>query len=406
MNILTLLHNVLLSLCRIDSSDAAVLKVIGRSLSNLEELFLDHLENDSSGTISIKYLVKGCPKLKILHVGILATLESIQIRTAALESVQHELLGLSNLIEFRHLLVVFALEKIIQDDRADKVSSLRTLYINDAPCDPFGVTDVYKSGQVVMNQLINITKLHITVSTDEPCEESLSNFSLTVSTMSQLTELTWQESFYRNSDTIVRILGSIGHLLRSLYLCGETYFCLDVIDQCRNLRVLSIANIRQHQCNTNDPSYGCHLHEQFTPFHHLQELYLSRINSSHFKPALLKSLIASPVLQDLKLESLSIFTDHIVEAAVTHINEEGEQLAFTSLRKLEIKCCDPITNQALTNYLENVVSQERVPLEMLTIERCSASDVARPGAEGGICPRAPPGGGRQNHAKKMNKNFK
>ena len=402
MNIITLPHNVLLFLCRIDSRDAAVLKVIGRSLHNLEELFLDHLENDSSGTI--KCLVTGCPKLKILHVGILATLES-QIRTAALESVQHVLLGLPNLIEFKHLLVGFALEMIIQDGRADRVSSLHTLYINDASCDPFGVTDVYKSGQVVINQLINITKLHITVLT-KLCKESLSNFSLTVSTMSQLTELTWQESFYRNSDTIVRILGSIGHQLRSLYLCGEIYFCLDVIDQCRNLRVLSIANIRQHQCNTNDPSYGSDRHEQFTPFHHLQELYLSRINHFHFKRALLKSLIASPVLQDLKLESLSVFTDHIVEAAVTHINEEGEQLAFTSLRKLEIKCCDSITNQALTNYLENVVSQEQVPLEMLTIERCSASDVARSGAEGGICPRAPPGGGRLNHAKKINKNFK
>ena len=363
MNIITLLHNVLLSLCRIDSSDAAVLKVIGRSLSNLEELFLDHLENDSSGTI--KCLVTGCPKLKILHVGILAALESIQIRTAALESVQHVLLGLSNLIEFRHLLVVFALEQIIKDGRADRVSSLRTLYINDTSYYRFSVTNVYKSGQVVLNHLINVTKLHIDVSTDEPCEESLSIFSLTVSTMNQLTELTWQGFYCKYSDTIVRILGSIGHQLRSLYLCCENYSCLDVIDQCRNLRVLSIANIGQHLWNTNELSYGSNCHEQFTPFHHLQELNLSRINSSHFKPALMKSLIASPVLQDLKLQSLPNFTDHIVKAVFTHTNEEGEQLAFTSLRKLELKCC-----HCITNYLENVVTHERVPLEMLTIEEC------------------------------------
>ena len=32
-------------------------------------------------------------------------------------------------------------------------------------------------------------------------------------------------------------------------------------------------------------------------------------------------------------------------------------------------------------------------------ERCSG--VARGGAGGGICPRAPPGGGRQNHAKEF-----
>ena len=34
-----------------------------------------------------------------------------------------------------------------------------------------------------------------------------------------------------------------------------------------------------------------------------------------------------------------------------------------------------------------------------------SSGVARGGAGGGICPRAPPGGGRQNPAKEFKKNY-
>ena len=374
MNIATLHHNVLLFLCRIHETDCDIVKVIGRSLHNLEQLYLNHLVDDSC--CSITSLVTGCPKLKILHLGIVVRVEFVSM--FALEYVQYTLLGLPNLIEFRHPLVVFALEKIIQDGRADKVSSLRTLYIGDETYlefrvtsvqgvrnnHGFVVTDVSKAANVVINHLINITKLTITLKSD-PCTKILTNLSLTVPTMNHLTELTVKQFSYTN--TIVLIIEAVGHQLRLLDLLGVGYFSLDVIDQCRELRVLRLADsaFGPHSRIT-DRIYGRDLQEEFTPFQYLQVLCLSTLNRSHLKPALLKSLIASPVLQDLKLVSVRIFTDHIVKAVVSHINQTGEQLAFTSLRKLELKNC-----HAITNYLKNVVTHERVPLEMLTIERCS-----------------------------------
>ena len=336
--------------CRLEFADCVIVKVIGTSLHNLEQLYLNDLKNDNSGSCTIKGLVTGCPKLKILHLG----------SFAALVSVEYLLLGLPNLIEFRHPLVIFALEKIIRDGRADRVSSLRTLHIGDRDRRKFGVRDVYESGQMVINHLINVTKLHITV-VFEPCKELLHNLSESVFTMSHLTELTWRE--ISCTDIIVPIMEVVGHQLRSLDLFCENYMysCIDVIDQCRELRVLSIEFTTLIQYNF-DPNYGSDLHEQFTPFQHLQKLHLNGLNHSHLKPALFKSLIASPVLQDLKLQRLPNFTDHIMKAVFCHINEEGEQLAFTSLRKLELRYCD-----CITNYLKNVVTHERVPLEMLTI---------------------------------------
>ena len=82
-------------------------------------------------------------------------------------------------------------------------------------------------------------------------------------------------------------------------------------------------------------------------------------------PFLNKSLIASPVLQDLKLVSIPIFTDDIVKAAFNHMNQDGEQLAFTSLRRLEIE-----DRFFYTDYLIDIVSHERVPLEVLALINC------------------------------------
>ena len=362
-------------LCRIYEADCVVLKVIGTSLHNLKQLYLDNLKNDNFD--DIKCLVIGCPKLKILHVEEwLNTLKFLtnssdgtnlveHYRTAPLESVQYLLLGLPNLIEFKHPLMAVALEKIIQDGRADRVSSLRTLYIGDGTSRKVGATDVYNSTQVVINHLIHITKLTIIVP-NKPSKELLKKLSETVSTMSCLTELSWRGVSYSDITCIVPIVQTLGQQLRLLDLWGRNYYCFDMIDQCRELRVLRIVNIMPRPWKNNDPSYGSDLYEQFTPFQHLQELHLNALNHSSFKPALLKSLIASPVLQDLKLESLPNFTDHIMKAAFCHMNEEGEQMAFTSLHKLELCHC-----HSIANYLENVVTHERVPLEMITIKGCS-----------------------------------
>ena len=365
-------------LCRIREADCDVVKVIGRSLHDLEQLYLGSLKTVNFG--ANRCLVTGCPKLKILYIGSFAEFQYKQITKRTLkyilESVQYLLLGLPDLIELKHPYMVVALEKLIRDGRTDIVSSLRTfnIHIDDVIRHKVSVTgvynpthvivDVYDAAKVVINHLINITKLTITLPYENH-KNLVKNLSENLCTMIHLTELSWRAVFY-SGDTIFPIIETLGHQLKLLDLyCGH-YSCLDVINQCRELRVLRIHVIEQHSQHNTDPSYGSDLHEQFTPFQHLQKLDLNELNHLHFKPALLKSLIASPVLQDLKLWSLPIFTDHILKAAFAHINEEGEHLAFTSLRKLELVYCDSITS-----YLWNVVTDERVPLEMLTIKRCS-----------------------------------
>ena len=341
-------------LCRLHSTDYVIVKLIGNSLHNLEELFLHVSDLEYENHRDIECLVAGCPKLKILHVNWKSTPES----------VQYLLLGLPNLIEFKHPLMVLALEKIIQDGRVDRVSAIRNLYITT-------YMYVLESVQKVMNHLYNITKLDITIPPG-PCKMSLTAFSVTVSNMTNLTELTLNVYFHN----VLPILGTIGHQLKLLDLNCLTLPSLDVIGQCRKLRVLrikvlgnnAISGIRNYQRYDND------LQEEFTAFQYLQELHLYKLSYIHFKSALIKSLIASPVLRDLTLMAIPFITDKIVRAVFNHINQEGEQLAFTSLCRLELKYYSNITN-----YLINVVSHERVPLEVLVLYNCSQTVKATPG---------------------------
>ena len=311
-------RTVLLTLCRLHTTNSVIVKVIGTSLHNLEQLYLDDLENDNFD--DIKCLVTGCPKLRILHVQ----------RGVTLKSAEHVLLGLPNLLEFNHHSVVFALEKIIQDGRTDRIAAMRNVYIRGRNLGKFGDPDVLKSAQVVIKHLKNITILDIIVPF-YPFKESLTTFPVTVSVMNHLTELTWKE-FSCTGTIIIPILEAVGHQLRLLDLRCNNYFWLDMIDQCRKLHVLRIDN----ETWIKNKSYNSDLHEQFTPFQHLQELHLIKLNNSHLKPALLKSLIASPVLRDLKLVSIPIFTDDIVEAAFSHVNHRGGIYIATYIKIMEM----------------------------------------------------------------------
>ena len=338
-------------LCRLHSTDYVVVKRIGTNLHNLEELFLDiglHLTNNCD---VIKYLVTGCPKLRLLHVD----------WNIPLEAVQYMLLSLPNLIEFKHSLMVFALVNIIQDGRGDKVSATRNLYIGTANLGKFGISDVLKSVPIVMKHLNNITKLDFAVSLNH-YKESLITFYVTLSNMTQLTELT----LINHSDDNVHLLSAIeaiGHQLKLLDCSCKNYTRLDVLDQCRGLRVLRIGVRSSTTLNMNYESYGSDLQEEFTSFYHLQELHFKNITCDHLNSALLKSLIASPVLQELKLVSTHIVTDHILKAAFNHVNERGEQLAFTSLRRLDVG----YNYNSEPDYFLSLVTHERVPLEVLVV---------------------------------------
>ena len=350
-----------LILCRLHSTDYAIVKLIGISLHNLEELFLHISDLEYENHRAIECLVTGCAKLKVLHVNWKSTLES----------VQYVLLGLPNLIEFKHQLMVLALEKIIQDGKADRVSAIRNLYIGEEYIiqNQFSATYDLESVQRVMNHLSHITKLDITIMV-RSSKMSLTAFSVTVSNMTNLTELTLKD--YRGN--VLPILKAIGHQLKLLDLDCLTLPSLDVISQCRKLRVLRLKVLRPLSGIRNFQRYDNDLQEEFTAFQHLQELNFYKLSDIHFKSALIKSLIASPVLRDLTLMAIPFVTDKILRAVFNHINQDGEQLAFTSLRRLELKHYFNITN-----YLINVVSHERVPLEVLILYNCSQTVKVPPG---------------------------
>ena len=338
--------------CRLYSVDDALVKLIGSNLHNLEELFVYVNKTTNDNSDAIKYLVTGCPKLRILHVRWIVTLET----------VQYLLLGLPNLIEFKHRLMVLALEKIIQDGRADRVSAIRTLCTDESYYNGnISVKDVLKSATTVMRDLNNITKLDVNVAYYHS-KESLTTFYVTLSNMTQLTELTLT-SHCDDYVHLLPIIEAIGHQLKLLDCSCKNYTRLEVLGQCRKLCVLRIRVWSMNTLNMNDKSYGSDLQDAFTPFYHLQKLHIVSITHVHLNSAILKSIFASPVLQEVKLELTRIVTDHILKAAFNHVNERGEQLAFTSLRTLELRHYHTFD----TDYYISIITHERVPLDVLVV---------------------------------------
>ena len=345
--------------CRLHSREYTIINVIGTSLHNLEELFLHHIDVGDfkyENHRAIECLVAGCPKLKILHVDWKSTSEALQ----------YVLLGLPDLIEFKHPDMVFALEQIIQTGRADRVSAIRNLYISKKYSIQYNITDFQVSELVhtVLSHLCNITRLDIAIPSCR-LKSSLASFLVIDSNTTNLTELTLKSY----NEYVPLIIKSISHQLKLLDLSDDDFPELEVIDQCRKLLVLRLTHLpwssQAPQLPPHDRDFFRDLQEDFTPFQHLQELHLIGLHFIHFKPAFFKSLIASPVLQDLNLVSIPMFTDHIVKAACNHMNQDGEQLAFTSLRRLEIE-----DRFFYTDYLIDIVSHERVPLEVLVLTNC------------------------------------
>ena len=282
MEDISLCRNVLMIFCRLHSREYTIINVIGTSLHNLEELFLHHIHVSDikyKNHREIECLVPGCPKLRILHVDWKSTLES----------VQYVLLGLPNLIQFKHPDMVFALEQIIQKGKADRVSALRNLYIRMKYSIQYNFTDFQVSELVhtVLSHLCNITRLDIDIPSRH-FESSLISCLVIDSNTTNLTELTLKS--YNNY--VPLIIKSISHQLKLLDFSDNHFSTLEVIDQCRNLCVLRLTHLpwssQAPQMPPHDMDFLRDFQEDFTPFQHLQELHLTRLDFFQFEPALFK----------------------------------------------------------------------------------------------------------------------
>ena len=337
----------------------------------MEELVVE--EQRRNQPYSITCLVLGCPKLKVLHVG----------REATIESLQSVLLGLPDLIEFKHPAMVVALENIIQSGNSHRVSALRNLYIEgDGLCESSADVGLQKNGAVVLNHLQNITTLDIrNQSTNDT--DALSSLIVYVPKLLYLTNLTLHD--FRGCERLLEAaVKSLGHQLRLLdlvfvshndddYIDDKFFRFGDIIDQCREIRVLRLelqchfSDYPMHyeyMCNNFD--YGSKLSgEDFIPFLYLQELTMLDTFQPNLEPAMFASLITSPALQHLELTQVSNFTDNVLEAALKYTNHEGQQLTLTSLRTIRLVSCVLITRKIL-----DCVTNENVPLEYLDIENC------------------------------------
>ena len=328
-------------------------------MHNLEELAVE--EQWYSKAYSIACLVQGCPKLKVLHVG----------HAATIESVQRVLLGLPDLIEFKHPAMVVALENIIRSKYHHRVSALRNLYVEgNGRWEPNAVK--LKTSAVVLKHLRNITTLDIREDYSDDTK-ALASIIVSVPKLLYLTNLTLH-NFHGCEDLLEAAVKYLGHQFRLLDLISfynKVYPFGEIFDRCRKIRVL---RFRVQGDNYWSPflgniltDYGSKLSEEvFTPFPNLQELIIDNISLHNLKPAMFASLITSPALQHLELRRVSTFTDHVLEAALNYTDNEGEQLTFTSLRTFRMEYCNHISSK----FLYRITDAKKVPLKSLDIQWC------------------------------------
>ena len=213
------------------------------------------MEHDSD---VIECLVTGCPKLKVLQVK----------RRASIRSACSVLLGLPNLIEFHYPLMIVALQKIIEDEKADMLSNhLRNIYIGKQ-CFQHAEDDLVNVDLSDVQHLIRrfqITKIKITA--DLNMDKSSASFIRSISKLRHLTEL---RLAHVEDWGLFMILKSVGHQLEILdihcdALDSDIYPWSDAIDQCRELRVLRI-QLKTSRFLHSNRNYGNNVHENYTPF--------------------------------------------------------------------------------------------------------------------------------------------
>ena len=214
-----------------DFSCDAIVKVIGSNLHNLEQLFLGKLMQHGSDVIEC--LVTGCPKLTVLQVG----------RRASIRSACSVLLGLPNLIEFHYPLMIVALQKIIEDEKADMLTNqLRNICIGKQ-CFQQAEDDFVNVDLSDVQSLIRrfqITKIKITAELN--MDKSSASFTRSICKLRHLTEL---RLAHVEDWGLFMILKSVGHQLEILdthcdALDDHIYPWSNAIDQCRELRVLRL----------------------------------------------------------------------------------------------------------------------------------------------------------------------
>ena len=325
----------------------------------MEELFLGKLMDHGSDVIEC--LVTGCPKLKVLQVG----------GRASIRSACSVLLGLPNLIEFHHPLMIVALQKIIEDEKANVLTkSLRNIHIgkNCFQQAEDNLVNADLSDVQPLIETLHITKVKVTADLD--MDKSSASFLRSISKLRHLTEL---RLAHLEDWGLFMILKSIGRQLEILdvhcdVLDDHIYPWSDAIDQCRELRRLRL-KLKSGTFLPSNRNYGNNLQEKYTPFQKLRELHLVNFEQAYVSSTVFKSMITSPALQTLILDQVPGFTDHVLQAALEHTNSQGEQLAFTSLTKLTLIECPYITD-----YVEDLVTLSKVPLTTLCIRRCANID--------------------------------
>ena len=345
-----------------DSCFDDVLIAISTGMPHLE--WLDIAE--ANVTLSaIRYLLptdglprRGCPELKLIGL--------FGIKCIDVDILKDFIMGLPKLERLRHLLMTNVLAELTEEEAHIGLKCFEEIVLS-VYWNPIQIKLRYdilqKAPEFAMTCNISKVDLHLL---------GHDHISLTelLMPLTKLDTITLYSLSNRHSESLLTVLESKGHQLKNLHLnkVNKTISLEDIVRICPSLckftlkyfYVVAFANDQKKQLE--EPSDMPYLNN-------LEELTLAHLSEETCSSVMLKTLLASPHLEKIKLTSVEVMSnDHLLDVHQPCSPCRGNSL--TSLRSFHVENCPKITAAPFVRLL----AMDDTKLDELHIEDCDMDD--------------------------------
>ena len=337
-----------------------VLMAISTSMPHLH--WLDITEANVSAS-AIRYLLptegpprRGCPELMVIGF--------FEVKCIDEDILKDFIMGLPKLEYVIHLLMTNVLAKLTNEEAHIGLKCMERFALLECP---YGIQKklrydiLQKAPEFAVECNINKVDLDL---------EGHTHVSLTdlLMPLTKLDTIFLYDLSNRHKESLLTVLESKGHQLKNLYLKDvvDTISLHDIVRTCPSLckftlnySVISAHDQKKQQEEPSDMPY----------LSNLEELTLANLSEEICSSVILKTLLASPHLEKIKLTSVEVMSnDHLLDVHQPCSPCKGNSL--TSLRSFYVEDCPKITAAPFVRLL----AMDDTKLDELHIEDCTMDD--------------------------------
>ena len=344
---------------RNDGSDE-VLMAISTSMPHLEWLDITKANVSLS---AVRYLLpteqpprRGCPKLRVIGLS--------RIKCIDEDILKDFIMGLPKLEYLIHLLMTNVLAKLTNEEAHIGLKCLKKFKL---PVCPYEIQKklqyniLQKAPEFVRTCNISRVRLLLLGHTRISLTELLMP-------LTKLDTINLHKLSNRHKECLLTVLESKGHQLKDLHLNDviDTISLQDIVRACPSLCKFTL---KYSVFSANDQKKQLEEFSDMSYLSNLKELALANLSEQICSSIMLKTLLASPCLEKVKLTSVEVMSnDHLFNVHQPCSPCKGNSL--TSLRLFHVEDCPKITAAPFVHLL----AMDDTKLDELHIKDCDMDD--------------------------------